>query len=164
MYTIPNIISASRIILGFLFFTYYPNKSAYVFLYLGAISDIIDGWVARKFNLTSKVGEVLDPIADKIFWMLIIVKLYMNSILPKWFFLAILARDIIFFISFVYMYLMQKDKFKATWSGKLTAVIVGMTCVISLYETCPHCMHRLYVISLCMLLFNAFDYCRRLYK
>ncbi len=163
MYTLPNLITLTRIALGFLFFTYYPNPSSYIFIYLGAFSDILDGWVARRFNLTSKLGEVLDPIVDKIFWILIVIKLYTSHVIPKWFLISVGIRDTIFFVAFIYMFITNNYKFKATASGKITATIVGLSCISTLYEMHP-ITHFLYYISILMMTYNAFDYLNRVKK
>ena len=65
-----NIITFSRIIAGPLLFILlnYSNQFGLIFLlfFWAAISDFFDGFLARKYKATSQLGEILDPIADKI--------------------------------------------------------------------------------------------------
>ena len=71
IFTIPNIISIIRIaIIPFFVYFYFTSSienhyiySLYVLLISGA-SDIVDGFIARRFNMISDLGKVLDPIAD----------------------------------------------------------------------------------------------------
>ncbi|QEK38668.1 CDP-alcohol phosphatidyltransferase family protein [Candidatus Cytomitobacter primus] len=163
MHLIPNLITVSRLVLGVLFFMLYPKHASPLIL-LGALSDVLDGFIARAFHMTSKLGEILDPIVDKIFWILVILKLYLNDIIPAWFISIILIRDMIFFAAFLYMLYKKIDRFKATWSGKLTAVVVGSTIFISLHETCPFCMYRLYVLCVGMIIVNILDYYKRVFR
>jgi CDP-diacylglycerol--glycerol-3-phosphate 3-phosphatidyltransferase len=65
---------------------------------LAAISDALDGWVARHFNQVSHLGKRLDPLADKLLINLGFVFMAANSefrpVVPLWFPVAILARDV----------------------------------------------------------------------
>lgn len=67
---IPNLISISRVLLAYLFVVSISHKYtifSILCITLGAISDFFDGYIARKLGLESKVGQILDPLADKIF-------------------------------------------------------------------------------------------------
>ena len=68
--TIPNLISLFRILLIPLIIWLYCGKKQYAatiaVVAISGVSDIIDGKIARKFNMVSDVGKVLDPIADKL--------------------------------------------------------------------------------------------------
>ncbi|QEK38212.1 CDP-alcohol phosphatidyltransferase family protein [Candidatus Cytomitobacter indipagum] len=161
---IPNLISISRIFFGISFFCLYPESYAVIFLFIGAFSDVLDGFIARQFGLCSRLGEIIDPISDKIFWMLILSRLYLSSIIPKWFLFVCIARDMMFFSAFIFMFINGINNFKASWSGKLTAVIIGSTIILSLYEDCQLCMRRMYLICIVFMIFNILDYCRRLIK
>ena len=73
IFTIPNILSAFRIILAFVFliifyqsgFSGKKNLLTCIIL-LSAITDFLDGKIARKFNMVSELGKILDPVADKV--------------------------------------------------------------------------------------------------
>ncbi len=77
--TIPNIISSFRIVLipvfMLLYFSNLENNYYYAFfvIVLSSISDIADGIIARKFNMISDFGKVLDPIADKLTQLALVV-------------------------------------------------------------------------------------------
>ena len=68
IYTIPNILTFSRIlstpIIAYLILHDKPYLATALLLYAG-LTDLIDGWIARKYNLKSVVGTVIDPMADK---------------------------------------------------------------------------------------------------
>lgn len=72
-FTIPNILTLLRIVLipllVFVFFEYYEQKPflpAVIFA-VAAITDLFDGFIAKRFNMISDAGKVLDPLADKLF-------------------------------------------------------------------------------------------------
>lgn len=97
--TIPNCISIARIIASIGLFTYIgmfgitsPALITTLALVVGC-TDAVDGFIARKFNMISKFGKILDPIADKVFNWGIGVTLMATGIMPLWP-LAIGIRDI----------------------------------------------------------------------
>lgn len=111
--TLPNQITIGRILLipVFVVFAIYYGKSASgghpdetlrmatigVFL-LAALSDGVDGWLARRFHLKSSLGAVLDPIADKGLMLTAIITLSVTKWpyeLPLWYPVLVIARDII---------------------------------------------------------------------
>ncbi|ADL51773.1 CDP-alcohol phosphatidyltransferase family protein [Clostridium cellulovorans] len=69
IFTLPNLLSVLRIMLIPFFLVYFLNgqiKYSLFFLVLSGISDVLDGYIARKFNQTSELGKILDPIGDKL--------------------------------------------------------------------------------------------------
>ena len=94
-----NFLTISRILLGpiiFILILYWEAFMASLFLFLFAsISDYFDGALARKYNLSSQLGKVLDPIADKILvlFMLFALALYFSSIYIGFISCLILARE-----------------------------------------------------------------------
>jgi len=67
-----------------------------IFLFLLAgITDALDGWIAKQFSFQSRLGSILDPMADKILLTCTFVSLYWVGILPLWLLLLICTRDVI---------------------------------------------------------------------
>ena len=78
---IPNIITIFRIFLTpifFLFFIYKLYSLAFLCFFIASVSDVLDGYLARKYNFKSVLGEVLDPIADKILITFLIIALILE--------------------------------------------------------------------------------------
>ena len=71
-WTLPNIITLARIcltpVIALLPFIqgYWPKVTAFLIFLIAAFSDILDGWLARRYNTVSDLGKLLDPIADKL--------------------------------------------------------------------------------------------------
>ena len=65
-----------------------------LFLFAG-ITDALDGWIAKQFSFQSRLGSILDPMADKILLASTFLALYWAGILPLWLLLLIFVRDII---------------------------------------------------------------------
>lgn len=102
--TIPNYISFSRLLLV-PFVVWFIVNGLYVFafwMFLGAsISDAIDGYLARKFSIKSKLGSLLDPLADKVLLVTVAITLGAMDQIPFWLVVLVVSRDI--FLIFAYL-------------------------------------------------------------
>ena len=86
-FTVPNFISLLRIIsIPFIamLVSHHRMVTALVVLALSAISDGLDGLIARSFNQVSKIGQILDPIADRLLIFCSILALGVANIIPWW--------------------------------------------------------------------------------
>ncbi len=95
---------------------------------LAAVSDGIDGFIARHFNQKSKLGALLDPIADKSLLLAALITLALvpwgeNWSLPGWFVILVIARDILILGGINVLYYLKVDvPIKPHWSGKICTV------------------------------------------
>ncbi len=101
MLTIPNIITLFRIVLVpfFIAVLYSNNESRItilaVMICLSGFSDVLDGFIARKFNMQSKLGAVLDPLADKLMQLVILLCLYRYKWIPLSLVVFLCAKEFI---------------------------------------------------------------------
>ncbi|CAI7978845.1 CDP-diacylglycerol--glycerol-3-phosphate 3-phosphatidyltransferase [Parafrankia soli] len=98
IWTIPNLLSGLRL-LGvplFLWLALGPEAdgAALGVLAFAGISDYLDGKLARVLNQTSRLGVTLDPLADRLYIFATIAALTLRDIVPLWFALALVARDV----------------------------------------------------------------------
>lgn len=97
-FTVPNLISLLRIIsIPFIavLIARHQMVEALVVLAVSAVSDGIDGIVARMFNQVSKIGQILDPIADRLLIFCSILALGVAGIIPWWMLFVVGLRDLI---------------------------------------------------------------------
>ncbi|WP_418059190.1 CDP-alcohol phosphatidyltransferase family protein [Pimelobacter simplex] len=97
--TVPNVISLLRL-LGvplFLYLVLGPEADvlALVVLMLSGVTDFLDGWLARKLDQQSELGRLLDPIADRLYILAVVVGLAMRDIIPWWLALSLPLRDLL---------------------------------------------------------------------
>lgn len=97
IWTLPNIVSMLRL-LGiplFLWLVLGPEADvwALVVLMLSGFTDWLDGFLARKLNQASKLGEILDPVADRLYILAVVVGLVWRDIVPWWVAVVLPARD-----------------------------------------------------------------------
>ena len=125
---LPNIITCIRIALIPVFAAFYLTKRfgiAVAILALVMLSDLVDGYIARKYSLQSRTGELLDPLADKLALVMVCVCLYATKLVPLWFFVAIIAKEIFMLCcGLIANFVLKKQSAisKAKWYGKLATV------------------------------------------
>ncbi len=99
VWTIPNALSFARLV-GVPFFFWLivgPHKDglALTILIISAFTDWLDGYLARRLNQFSRLGELLDPLADRLYVAASLVALCMRNILPLWVAIALISRDLV---------------------------------------------------------------------
>ncbi len=95
--TIPNIISIIRLagVPLFLWLVLVPEADGWALavLFVSGLTDWLDGYLARKLHQTSKLGAILDPVADRLYILSTVIGLGMRDIIPWWVALLLPARD-----------------------------------------------------------------------
>ena len=98
MFSIPNLITLIRFALvpmmGYFLLGGEYGLALIVFL-IAAVTDLVDGFIARHFNLASARGATLDPVADKLNTFVATLLLYWNGLVPIWLAIAIVLRDVV---------------------------------------------------------------------
>ncbi len=99
--TIPNALSFVRLLLVplFLWLVLGPEADewALVVLMVSGITDYLDGKLARQLNQTSKIGAILDPVADRLYILAVVIGLSMRDIIPWWLAIILPLRDVLLF-------------------------------------------------------------------
>ncbi|RKF58129.1 putative cardiolipin synthase [Golovinomyces cichoracearum] len=140
IYTLPNILTFSRLfaapIIGYLVLHDHHTWAISLFTYAG-ITDLIDGWIARRWKLQTVVGTVIDPMADKTLMTILTVCLGIKGSLPVWLAGIILGRDVGLALTAIYyrwISLPLPRTFVRYWDFSLPSAEVRPT-TISKYNT-----------------------------
>lgn len=128
IFTIPNILSMFRIVLLPLIVWFFVCKEdhvkAIVVLLISGLSDILDGFIARKFNMISNFGKIIDPVADKLTQGVLLICLIFKHTQVLVIFGAFVLKEFIM-ILMGYMIIKRKNLVNsAKWYGKLNTVII----------------------------------------
>jgi cardiolipin synthase len=99
VWTLPNVISALRL-LGvplFLYLVLGPEADgwALLVLMLSGVTDYLDGFLARKLDQHTVVGQILDPVADRLYILAVVVGLAMRDVIPWWLAISLPLRDLL---------------------------------------------------------------------
>lgn len=97
VWTIPNALSALRLV-GVPIFLWLilaeHDTAALIVLMASGVTDYLDGKIARRYGLISRLGQLLDPIADRLYIISTLFGLAVRSIIPWWLVVVLLARDV----------------------------------------------------------------------
>ncbi len=124
--TIPNLISVIRIVLiPFFIYFYFDDKLdiAIALLVLSALSDCIDGYIARKFNQITELGKILDPFADKLTQGCIAICLAIDFPTISLFLFCLIAKELLMLIMASSLLAKKKKPGESKWFGKLSTVL-----------------------------------------
>lgn len=169
--TIPNFLTFFRIILIPIFLTiisFYTKETEYL-RYIGfticviaIITDLSDGYIARKFNLCSELGARLDPLADKLAVNLSLTFIASNTSfefpIPLWFPPLVLFRDIVLVVG-TYLISRKLAQVKVTprfW-GKITSFVLSLYIAIVLLQI-GILVFIFLILSTLLTLLSLFDY------
>jgi cardiolipin synthase len=95
--SIPNLITIARIVLVPIVVWAMSSGAmglAFLLFLAAGVSDAVDGFVAKRFHMTTELGAYLDPLADKALLVSIYVTLGINDDLPRWLVILVVSRDI----------------------------------------------------------------------
>ena len=170
---IPNILTIIRLLLipvivAFIFTGNYIL--AFVFFTISGITDIADGFIARKFNLVSNFGKLMDPLADKLTQIATLASLVFTNIIPIWILLIVFLKEFIMICGASFLY--GKDVVVySRWYGKLATVLFYIAIVISLLlkqfnlnGIWQNLDLGLYILALVATIFSLIMYVRDLYQ
>lgn len=133
-FTIPNIISFVRLLMiPFFAICYFSDniQNRYIFciilVVLSGLSDVIDGFIARKFNMISDLGKILDPIADKLTQVVILLCLCINH--PSLFLMfgVLFLKELFTLFAAIYVLSNGIKPISARWWGKLSTIVIFLT-------------------------------------
>jgi len=133
LFLIPNIISLLRILLVFpavyliIYYNDILNTYIIILIFIIWLTDILDGFLARKLEQISELGKIIDPVADKfaIFALTITVFLKKQYIIPFWFILVIILRDILILAFGLYLKRKTGVVLMSNYPGKITALLIA---------------------------------------
>ena len=125
---IPNILSVIRILLVgvfiYVFFLDYPNNLLWALItFLAAgLTDVIDGFLARKFNWITNIGKILDPFADKLMQCTVLVCMWIKNLIPGWLVIPFILKEFLMLLGGLLIIRKRKVVVVSNIFGKMTVV------------------------------------------
>ena len=140
--SLPNAISFLRLatvpVFIWLFVNEHTNVAVMVYA-VGAWTDFLDGYLARRLNSITELGKLLDPLADRIFIVALAVALVAEDELPLWLALSVVARDLILVAAFPFVDRRGIARIPVSFAGKTAtaALLIGLTFIAYAETTFP---------------------------
>ena len=134
----PNILTSTRIFIALVAPFYLINENLNtrafvgVILFIAIITDWLDGWYARKFKQETKLGKILDPIADKILVLISFSVFVYLDVLSFWWIIPIFIRELVI-TAYRFIFLSKNIVVAAAKSGKIKTVIQMTTLGIAYF-------------------------------
>jgi cardiolipin synthase len=125
--TIPNLITLARILsvpIVVWAIAAGEMKIAFILFLLAGLSDLVDGYLAKRFNMATELGAFLDPLADKAMIVSIYVMLALVGAIPLWLVILVVSRDIMIVSAVILSWLVNKPvALKPLVVSKLNTVV-----------------------------------------
>ncbi|MDA0986387.1 MAG: CDP-alcohol phosphatidyltransferase family protein [Bacteroidetes bacterium] len=136
---LPNILSIFRLLLVIPFFMVMMNNDlqyqrwfAFSIVVIAGLTDRFDGYIARKYNLSSEIGIIIDPLVDKIAITIFIIILWLWNNIATWFFVVVLGRDILILSAAIYLKQKYNKVIKSNTTGKITIFFISVALSLAL--------------------------------
>lgn len=137
---LPNTLSLIRLFLvpvfAAVYFSSLPDAHAWAVLVYAAasVTDIADGYIARRFHQITRLGRVLDPLADKLMTFTVILCIALDGTIPLWAVAVFLGKEILMAVGGACMLHRTKDVISSNWLGKAsTAIFFVVLAVLVLF-------------------------------
>lgn len=135
--TLPNIITFLRfLILPFYVYFLINNKLliAAIFYAIAALSDILDGYIARKLNQSSNLGKIIDPLADKLIVIISLIYLGYKNIFSLWGVIILLLKELLMLLVGLYFLSKKIEIISSRIYGKVAMVLISIAILMALLK------------------------------
>ena len=125
-----------------------------------AVTDILDGYLARKLNQITEFGKVIDPLADKVLVVFVVLNLFFQGEIPDYYFYMILARDVLILIGGLVVSKKLGKVLPSDYIGKATVLAISFVLLMILLnvdrQSLPYLL--LYYLSIILIFISLGNY------
>ncbi len=170
---LPNILSIFRMCLVPFFPVVFFSGNAHAHEYAAIIyaiagaTDVLDGFIARRFNQITKLGKLLDPLADKLMTITVFICISIVGLIPWWVFIPLFAKDALLIAGGAKLYQDMSAVIQANIFGKLatTFLVLGGIAILLFEDVLPGIFKNIFGVLAILLSFLAFfsylyQYCK----
>jgi CDP-diacylglycerol--glycerol-3-phosphate 3-phosphatidyltransferase len=144
IFTLSNLLSAIRLFLIIPIWILMDNLELPWVRYsvaglclVAAVTDVLDGYFARKHHQTTEFGKIIDPVADKIVVGGVVLKLFLLGTLPGHYLLMIIGRDLIILIGGIFVAKKIGRVLPSNVLGKITVILISIVLILMLLQIGP---------------------------
>ena len=133
IFTITNILSMFRIVLiPFITIAYFSNAdvTCAILIIISALTDVIDGFIARRFNMISALGKALDPLADKLTLAIILLSISIEFPHTIPLLVIFVLKEVSMGIEGLFIVKYTGTTYSAKWYGKISTVLMYATIMV----------------------------------
>lgn len=178
---VPNILTIIRFFLIPVIISYLLKGDyilSFVFLTISGLTDVLDGFIARKFNFITNFGKLIDPLADKATQISVLSVLAIQNVIPLWILIIVVLKEFTMIAGASFLY-GKEFVVSSKWYGKLSTVLFYVAIVSSFFinqfnttllnhpeynmSTLPAFDQYLYYLALIATIFSLVMYFRAFY-
>ncbi|MDI3309810.1 MAG: CDP-alcohol phosphatidyltransferase family protein [Thermoanaerobacterium sp.] len=158
---IPNTLTLIRFVLipvfvYSFFYIYNGNIYAAVVFLVSGLTDVLDGYIARHYNQITKVGILMDPLADKLMIITVLLSLWIKGIIPFFIILIVIVKEVTMIIGAFILYKRKDITIPANRFGKTATLLFYVAIIFSIFDW-PYGL-TLMIIALLLALVAFFIY------
>jgi cardiolipin synthase (CMP-forming) len=137
IWTISNLLSVSRIFLlvplAYVLSSDNPHRQAWMaaIIVVAGLTDFLDGYFARKLHQVTDLGKIVDPLADKITAGGAAVLFVLGGLLPLWYLVVVVFRDILILMGGIYIKAKKNIITQSNWPGKVAVFLIALVMLFS---------------------------------
>jgi CDP-diacylglycerol--glycerol-3-phosphate 3-phosphatidyltransferase len=131
-----------------------------------AITDILDGYLARKLNQITEFGKIIDPLADKVLVGFVVINLFLLNEMPDYYFYLIVGRDLLILIGGIVVTKMIGKVLPSDYLGKATVLAISFVLLIILLDVNETSLlfEILYYLSIVLIVISFINYFVKAFK
>lgn len=173
IFTKSNLLSFSRLLMAIPFWFLLENLQVPEIRFitlavciLGAGTDILDGYLARRFNEVTELGKIIDPLADKVVISVIIIKLFILNLIPGYYFYMIIIRDLLILVGGIFIANKLGKVLPSNILGKITVVNIALVILMIILQVgYTNIIFRiLYILSIILIIVSLSGYAVRAFE
>lgn len=159
-FNIANVISLFRALTAIPIVYCIDQGSPWVFIWIAVavFSDWLDGFLARRYEMITPLGSILDPIADFIVIAAVMTWFYLNHWVSGWLWWLMLARYSCIFLAVMLFLQADKDNLKSNFSGKCSVCVASVYGLAVLCDATPIIITTLEVLLAFLLMLSWWNY------
>lgn len=171
IFTVSNLLSFLRLLLVIplvlVILPPMPDRTlALVICAVAYLTDIADGYLARRLHQESTFGKMLDPIADKVVIGGFVLALFLKDLVPLWYLLLVVGRDLLILVGALWIRTRARLVVQSNLLGKATVISIGLALLASLFRLSINSGFYLglMLISVALIVVSLVSYGERLKK
>ncbi|MEZ0535884.1 CDP-diacylglycerol--glycerol-3-phosphate 3-phosphatidyltransferase [Caldicellulosiruptoraceae bacterium PP1] len=140
MLNLPNILTVFRLFLIPLFVIIFFSNNEFKYIYsififlLSGFTDILDGYLARKYNQITNFGKLIDPLADKLLIIVVLWCLVLKNFIPEVILIIIILKEVLMIIGSLFLYKRVNIVVSANIYGKLATFMFYLSIILLLLK------------------------------
>ncbi|CUS76342.1 CDP-diacylglycerol--glycerol-3-phosphate 3-phosphatidyltransferase [Candidatus Kryptonium thompsonii] len=135
-----------------------------LFMLMLYLTDLADGYFARKYNQITEFGKIIDPLADKVCVGAIVLSLVQQGDLPAWYVGVVIGRDLLILSAGAYLSTRIKFVLPSNKIGKYTVTSIAIVIAFAMFKAKGFIMDILITASLAMIFLSLYVYGKRFFE